>query len=60
MTLGAVVNKSSLEAGLYSGDSTLVDVRFLLLTVGRFDIQIVQALAVDQRYAQLLWLSCVN
>lgn len=60
MALGAVVNKSSFKAGFYAGDLTLVNVRFLLLVSRTFNIQIVELLSVNQRYAQLLFLSCVD
>ncbi|MND63712.1 hypothetical protein D3C77_202770 [compost metagenome] len=60
MALGAIVNKSSFKTGFYAGDFTLVNVRFLLLVSRTFNIQIVELLSVNQRYAQLLFLSRVD
>ncbi|MNG91117.1 hypothetical protein D3C81_616520 [compost metagenome] len=60
MALGAIVNKSSFKTGFYAGDFTLVNVRFFLLVSRTFNIQIVELLSVNQRYAQLLFLSRVD
>ncbi len=53
MTLCAIIDESGFEAGLYTGYFTLVDIRFLLFMSWTFNIQIVKALAVDQRNTQL-------
>ncbi len=60
MAFGAIVNKSSFETGFYSGDFALVNVRFFLLVSRTFNIQIVELLSVNQRYAQLFFLSRVD
>ena len=60
MALGAVVDERGFEARLDAGDATLVDVGFLRFAGRYFDIQVVDSLAVNQRDAQLLFLSCVD
>ena len=60
MALGAIIDERGFEAGLYAGDSTLVDVGFLGFPGGNFDIEVINPLAVHQRNAQLLFLGCVD
>ena len=60
MTLCAKVDKSGFETGLYPRNFTLVDARFFLLTSAIFDIQVVQALPVDQSDTQLFRLGGVD
>ncbi|MCY1531067.1 hypothetical protein D9M68_662780 [compost metagenome] len=60
VALGAEVDEGGFEAGLDASDPALVDVGFLLLACTRFDVQVIQALAVDQSNTQLFGLSCVN
>ena len=60
MALGPVVHKGRLQAGLDTGDPSLVDVGFFLLPGGGLDIQVVEFLTVNQSHPQLLLLSCVD
>ena len=60
VAIGAVVDERSLEAGFDAGDASLVDVGFLGFARRDFDVEVVDPLAVDQRYAQLFFLSCVD
>ncbi len=60
MPFGTEVNEGSFETGLDAGDLALVDVGFFLFAGTGFDVQIKQALAVDQCDTQLFGLSCVN
>ena len=60
MALSAEIDESSLQAWFHPGDLALVDVGFFLQTGAVFDVQVVQALPVDQRYAQLFGLSCID
>ena len=60
MTLGAEVDECGFEAGFYAGNTTFVDIGFLLYTGAGLDVQVVQALAIYQRNTQLFGLSCVN
>ena len=60
VAVGAVVDERSLEAGFDAGDAALVDVGFLGFARRDFDVQVVDPLAVDQGYAQLFVLSCVD
>ncbi len=60
VAVSAKVDESRFEAGLDAGDLAFVDVGFLLFAGTGFDIEIEQALAVDQCDTQLFRLSCVN
>ena len=60
MPVCAEIHKGGFEAGLYSGNATLVDVGFFLLTGAGFDIKIKQTLAVNEGDAQLFRMSCIN
>jgi len=60
VTLGAIIDEAGFEAGLNPGDATLVDVGFLRFAGRDLYIQVVDTLAVHQRYAQLFFLSCVD
>ncbi len=60
MALGAEVDEGGFQAGLHAGDPAFVDVGFLLLAGAGFDIKVEQTLAVDQGYAQLFRMSCIN
>ncbi|MCY1219147.1 hypothetical protein D9M72_311100 [compost metagenome] len=60
VALGAEVDEGCLEAGFDASDSAFVDVGLLLLAGTRFDVQVIQALAVDQSNTQLFGLSRVN
>ena len=60
MALGAVVDERGLEARFDAGDAAFVDVGFLGLAGRDFDIEVVDPLAVDQGYPQLLFLGCVD
>ncbi len=60
MALGAIIHKCGFQTWLYAGDFTLVDVCFFLLMSRAFDIQVVNALPINEGNAQLFFLSCVN
>ena len=60
LALGTVVDEGRLERGLDAGDLPLVDVAFLLLVGGGLDIEVEEFLAIDDRQAQLLGVSCVE
>ena len=60
MALGTVIDESGFETGLDAHDFRLVDIRLLLFAAGRFDVEIVQPLAINHSDAQLFRLSCVN
>ena len=60
MAFGAIIDKSRFKTGFYAGDFTLVDVCFFLFVAWTFDIQIVNALPINEGNAQLFFLSCVN
>ena len=60
VALGAIIDKSSFEAGFDAGNLTLVDVRFFLFSRGYFDIEIVESLAIDHGHSQLFGLSGVD
>jgi len=59
VALGAEIDEGSLKAGLHAGNTTLVDIGLFLLAGPGFDIQVEQALAIDQCDTQLFRLSCV-
>ena len=58
--VGAKVNKSGLKAGFNAGYFGPVDVGFLLFTGSGFNIQIEQALAIDECNPQLFLLGCID
>src|SRR5690606_16294369 len=60
LRFGCELDSCGLVLGLDAVRAALVDGGLLLLACAAFDIQVVQALAVYQRYAQLFWLSCVD
>ncbi len=60
LAFGAVVDEGGFQAGFDAGDFALVDVPFLLLIGGGFDIEVEEFLAVDNRHAQLFRMSCVK
>ena len=60
VALGAKIHEGGFKAGFDPGDFAFVDVGFLLQTGAVFDVQIVETLAVDQRNAQLFWLSRID
>ncbi len=60
MSFSSVVNESGLQTGFYAGDFTFVDVGFLLFVPWTFDVQILDALSIDEGNAQLFFLSCIN
>ena len=60
MPVGAVIDKCGFEAGLDARDFAFVDIGFLAFARGSFDIQVIEALAVDHRHAQLFFLSCID
>src|SRR6185437_9529708 len=57
---GAVVDEAGLEGGLDAGDTTLVDVRFLLFAGGNLDTEVEEFLSVNECDPQLLFLSCIH
>src|SRR5262249_47984403 len=46
---GAGVGERRLAAGLYAGDDTLVDVALSLFLCGRFNVEVYELLAIDNR-----------
>ena len=56
----AVFNKRSFQRWLKASDAALVDVGLFLFPGRLFDVDVVQALAIDNGYAQLFLLSCVD
>ena len=60
VALGAVIDEAGFEAWLDAGDPALVDVGLLLFRGRDFDVEVVEALAIDQCNAQLFCLSCVD
>ena len=58
--VAAVVHERRFQPRLDAGDATLVDVGFLLFPRGRFDIEVVEFLAVYEGHAQLFLLSRVD
>ena len=60
MPLGTVLDERGFETRLDARDFALVDVGFLAFARGSFDIQVIKALAVDHRHAQLFFLSCID
>src|SRR6266850_836057 len=56
VALGAVVHERGFEAGLDPGDDTLVDVAFSLFLGGRFDVEVNEFLAFDDRDTEFLGL----
>ena len=60
VALGTVIDEGGFQTGFDAGDLALVDVGLLLLVTGRFDIQIVELLAIDQRNPDLFRLRGVD
>ena len=58
--VAAVLDEGGFQRRFEPGDAALVDVGFFLLFGGLFDVDVVQRLAIDDRYAQLFLLSCVD
>src|SRR5216117_2732929 len=56
VALGAVVHERGFEAGLDPRDDAFVDVAFSLLFCGRFDVEVYQLLALDDRDTEFLGL----
>ena len=60
MSFGTVIDEGCFQTGFNTGDFTFVNVCFLLLVTGAFDIQVIQSLAIHKGDTQLLLLSCVD
>ncbi len=60
MPFSAKFNKGGFKAGFNAGDTSLIDVGFLLLAKTGFYVEIVQLLAIDQGDSKLFGLSGVN
>ena len=60
MTLGAVVYERGFETWLDPRNLAFIDVGFLTFAGGTFDIEVVEALAIDHRHAQLFLLSRID
>ena len=60
MPFGTVVDERGFEAGLDARDFAFVDIGLFAFARGSFDIQVIEALAVDHRHAQLFFLSCID
>ena len=60
VAFSAIVHKRGFQAGLDPSDLAFVNIGFLLLVVGRFDIKIVKFLAIDQGNPDFFGLGCVD
>ena len=60
VTLRTVVDEAGFERGLDAGDSSFVDIGFLLFLGRYLDGKIEQFLTINQRDAQLFLLSCID
>ncbi len=60
VAFGAVIHEGRFEARLDAGDAALVDVGFLGFPGRDLDVEVVDSLAVNQRDAQLFFLSCID
>ena len=60
MALCAIVDEGGLETRLDAGDPTHVNIGFLQLPAGSFDVEVVELLAIHNGHTQLFWLSRVN
>src|SRR5690606_18092967 len=60
VTVGAEIDEGRFQAGFDASDLAFVDVGFFLLASTGLDIEIEQALTIDQCDTQLFRLSCVN
>ena len=60
MAVCTVLDESGVQAGFDPRNAALVDVGFLLFPRLALDIKIKQPLAIDHRYAQLFFLSCID
>src|SRR5690606_32294161 len=56
----AEVDEGGFEARLYAGNASFVDTGFFLDSGAVLDVQVIQTLAIDQRNAQLFFLSCID
>ena len=60
MALFSIIDKSGFQAGLYTGNFTLVDIGFFTLTGSTLDVQIVKVLSVDHGDAQFFLLGRID
>jgi hypothetical protein len=60
VAVGAIVNKSGLEAGLDACDFAFIDVGLALGSRWDFYIKVEQPLAIDHGDTQLFSLSCID
>ena len=60
VTVSTVFHEAGFEAGFDAGDDTLVDIAFLLFLASRFDVEINQFLAIDDRNPEFLGLGCIK
>lgn len=58
--VGAVIDECRFQSRFDAGDAAFIDVGFLLLSRGSFDIEVVKFLAIHEGHAQLFLLSCVD
>ena len=54
--VGSVIDETRFQRRLDAGDDTFIDIAFALLFAQRFDVEVEQVLAVDNRHAQLFGL----
>ena len=60
VTVGTVINERGFETWLDARNLALVDIGFFSFARRCFDVEVVKALAVDHRHAQLFFLSCID
>ena len=60
VAIGAEIHEGSFEARLNAGNTSFIDVGFFLLAGAGFNVEVKQALAVNQSYAQLFRMSCID
>jgi len=60
MSLSPEVYERGFEAGLYTGDFGLIHVRLGLDPLAILDVEIVESLAINHRYPDLLGLGSIN
>ncbi len=60
MALGAKVDERCFQTGFDAGDAGAIDVSLFLFAGTRLNVEVVEALAIYERNAQLFGLGCVD
>ncbi len=60
VAVSAVIDERGFETGLDARNLAFIDIGFFAFASRCFDIEVVKALAIDHRHAQLFFLSCVD